>query len=412
VVLPLRAFLGGTFLFAGLQKLADKHFFDATSPSSIQAQLHASARNSPIGGALALFGHVAVLVGLAIAVGEVAVGLAAVVGLWTRAAAVGGALLSLSFLLSVSWHVRPYYYGSDIVFLVAWMPLILVGSGGVLSLDSLLRQRARNDLRLPPSGPVSIEFAAVRRLCGAYDNGSCALRQHRACEPGPCPVLLAGPSLRPDLAANLDRRVFLQRARAAVGLAAGAAGLGVGAAIIGRLVPSDAGQPVALSPRLPGPAVGSATSTTGSADTTTVAPGTTVASSSSHGATATAPRATTPTTASSTRGTAPVATHPPGAAIGAASAVPAGGAAQFTDPATGNPAYVLRSANGQFRAFSAVCTHAGCTVNYSASSQEFVCPCHGAQFDGTNGAVVRGPARSPLPPIAVAEGSDGQLYAR
>jgi Rieske Fe-S protein len=72
---------------------------------------------------------------------------------------------------------------------------------------------------------------------------------------------------------------------------------------------------------------------------------------------------------------------------------------------------VLRNANGTFRAFSAVCTHSGCTVDYSGSRQAFVCPCHGAQFNGATGAVLQGPARSALPAIAVAEGADGQLYA-
>ena len=61
---------------------------------------------------------------------------------------------------------------------------------------------------------------------------------------------------------------------------------------------------------------------------------------------------------------------------------------------------VAQDTNGYF-AFSAICTHQGCTVNPPSSTGKIDCPCHGAQFDG-NGAVLRGPARSPLPHYAVA----------
>lgn len=47
-LLPLRAFLGVTFCFAGLEKLANPRFFDAADPASIQAQLAGAARRSPV----------------------------------------------------------------------------------------------------------------------------------------------------------------------------------------------------------------------------------------------------------------------------------------------------------------------------------------------------------------------------
>jgi len=109
MLLPLRAFLGITFLFAGLQKLADRWFFQASAPSSIQAQLHRAARSSPIGGLVGSAAHHGTAVGVAIAFAEIAVGLGTLLGLWARIAAIGGAVLSLGFLLTVSWHTRPYY---------------------------------------------------------------------------------------------------------------------------------------------------------------------------------------------------------------------------------------------------------------------------------------------------------------
>ena len=86
------------------------------------------------------------------------------------------------------------------------------------------------------------------------------------------------------------------------------------------------------------------------------------------------------------------------------------GAAQFTDPTSHDVGIVIQSSKGSFVAFDATCTHQGCPVDYSKSAKRLVCPCHGAEFDASSGAVLRGPARRPLSKIAVSEGSDGNLY--
>jgi thiosulfate dehydrogenase [quinone] large subunit len=73
-LLLLRAFLGFTFCFAGLQKLANPRFFDAADPASIQSQLAAAARRSPVHALISPLVHVAVPLGILIALGELAVG--------------------------------------------------------------------------------------------------------------------------------------------------------------------------------------------------------------------------------------------------------------------------------------------------------------------------------------------------
>ena len=87
-----------------------------------------------------------------------------------------------------------------------------------------------------------------------------------------------------------------------------------------------------------------------------------------------------------------------GQAIARASEVPPGSAIKFTN--SGNPAVLVHLQSGSFVAYSAVCTHQGCTVAYN--NGELACPCHGSVFNPANGGqVVNGPAQQPLPKIPV-----------
>lgn len=150
-LLPLRVFLGGTFLYAGLSKLLDANYLDPTSPLGVQAQMLHAAATSPIGPLVSFAAEQPTVTGLAIALGEVAVGLGTLLGLFTRIAALGGYLLALSFFLTVSWTTHPYYVGADIVFAAAWTPLLIAGDAGLLSTTTLLRDAIRR--RRPNPAP-------------------------------------------------------------------------------------------------------------------------------------------------------------------------------------------------------------------------------------------------------------------
>lgn len=70
--------------------------------------------------------------------------------------------------------------------------------------------------------------------------------------------------------------------------------------------------------------------------------------------------------------------------------------------ANGAPAILFRTKTGVF-AYSAICTHQGCTVSYTPSSNTLKCPCHGSEFDPFKSAnVVAGPATSKLLSVKVA----------
>jgi Rieske Fe-S protein len=106
----------------------------------------------------------------------------------------------------------------------------------------------------------------------------------------------------------------------------------------------------------------------------------------------------------------PAAAPAPAAAGNAAGPAPAGGGgaapgvlASTTDIPVGG-GVILKDAAlvitqpkaGTFKAFSAICTHQGCTVN-AVEDGTINCPCHGSQFAVTDGSVVNGPAKKPLP---------------
>ena len=325
-LLPLRLFLGVTFVFAGLQKLANPDFFKASSAVSIHAQLVGAAHTSPIGGLLGHLTGAASLMGALIAVAEVAIGVGALLGLLTRVAAIGGMLVSFSLFLAISFHSHPYFTGSDIVFIFAWTPFVLAGAAGAPAVDTWLADR-----------PAS--YAAARDASGegAVSRG------------------------------------------AVIGIVAAGSAVLIGAvAGLGRAFASSTG-----------------TGTTLGTTATTVPPPSTQASPTST-------VAGTPTTT-----TAPL---PKGTAIGSASQVPVGGSASFTDPKSGDPSLVIQRTADEFKAFDAICPHAGCTVAYQASARVIACPCHGSEFDPKTGAVLLGPATSGLTPIKVIKGSNGDLY--
>jgi Rieske Fe-S protein len=82
--------------------------------------------------------------------------------------------------------------------------------------------------------------------------------------------------------------------------------------------------------------------------------------------------------------------------------VPVGGGVIIADPAV----VITQPADGDIKAFSAICTHQGCLVGEVADN-EIICPCHGSRFSATDGTVLQGPAQSPLEaaPVTVENGS-------
>jgi thiosulfate dehydrogenase (quinone) large subunit len=310
---PLRLFLGVTFLYAGLQKLNDPGYLVPGSTTYIGTQLQSFAGRSPIGFLLEwLATSLPVPTGVAVMLGEMAIGVLVLLGIATRWAAIGGALLSAALFLTASWTVQPYFLGSDSIYAVAWITLALVGDQGVLSLQRRLRRRS------------------------------------------PQPV-------------DAQRRTLLLR------IATGSA------AVIWLL---------AILPKA----------------TRTAASGKPAASTS------TSPTPSTEITASASGSASPV---PAGTKVGTMSQLQAAGSLLFQDPQSGDPGVVVDLGDNHVVAFDAICTHAGCTVQYQADQRLLVCPCHGATYDPAQGAqVLRGPAPQPLASIDATLAGDGSIYVK
>ncbi|MDX3353017.1 Rieske (2Fe-2S) protein [Streptomyces sp. ME01-24h] len=101
---------------------------------------------------------------------------------------------------------------------------------------------------------------------------------------------------------------------------------------------------------------------------------------------------------------APAAAAAEGESLVKAADVPVGGGTVITD----KKVVVTQPQAGEFKAFSAVCTHQGCLVN-SVSDGTINCPCHGSKFRITDASVAAGPAQKPLPAEAIVE-KGGEIF--
>ncbi|HET7466519.1 MAG TPA: TQO small subunit DoxD [Candidatus Dormibacteraeota bacterium] len=310
---PLRLFLGLTFVYAALQKVFDPGFLKPGAPTYIGTQLQAYTLHSPIAFLITAFALPAPAVtGVGVIAAELAIGAGTLLGIGTRLAAAGGALINLVFLLTASWSVQPYFLGSDGIYAVAWITLAMVGDQGVLTAGPYLARE--------------LGLTADSRARAAYDPGR--------------------------------RRLLIELGAAAVGVV----------------------WILSVLPRV------------------------------TRGATQ---AVETPSPTETPSASPPAVASPTGTRIGDLATLKSrGGSLSFTDPATGDPGLAVQLADGSVVGFDAVCTHAGCPVDYQPDARLIVCPCHGAEFDpARNAAVVAGPAPTPLTPIKVQVGTDGSVYA-
>jgi thiosulfate dehydrogenase [quinone] large subunit len=137
----LRAFLGLTFVYAGMNKFLDANFLHQSGTDYIGAQLHAVlVGGTPIAPVIRLLAQHPLIVGIGVGLTEIAVGLGTLLGVAMLPAALVGLVINLTLWLSFTWHQHPYFLGSDSIYAVAWAALAF----GVWETD-----RSRNEGVVP-----------------------------------------------------------------------------------------------------------------------------------------------------------------------------------------------------------------------------------------------------------------------
>lgn len=96
--------------------------------------------------------------------------------------------------------------------------------------------------------------------------------------------------------------------------------------------------------------------------------------------------------------------------IEGASAMPPGTALNFTYPAEGDSAILIRASDGSYHAFGQKCTHLSCPVHYAKENDRLECPCHEGAFDARTGDVLYGPPPRPLDRIPL-KIHNGEVFA-
>lgn len=379
IILPLRLFLGITFVYAGIQKITDPQFFNPKAIGYIGKQLARFSVGSPISGLLVRFVSHAPLLGVAIILGEIAIGLGTLFGFLFRPAAFFGLILSLLFFLSASWHTYPYFYGADIVFVFAWLTLLLCGPlhSGYATLDEYLVESLMKRTPVDMQRQVLPLFALVLGINMVSNPDSdisaqstmpqYAVPQNARLAQGNQGRMPQGQQMRVQQQRKQSQaaRTRENRRNFLLGAISGAIG---GITMFGLASYLFRNNQSATTGGTGGGTSGGTTSGTTSGSTTAPAGG----SSSS------------------------------GNVIAQVSAVPTNSAATFTIPSNGDPGVLVHLTNGQFVAYDATCTHAGCPVSYDPGSQLLQCPCHGAAYDpAKNAEVVSPPAPSPLTAVQI-----------
>lgn len=168
----IRLWLGVTWIYAGWDKARDPGFLQTNGATYIGRQLTGYATTSPLGFIFRRMIEHATVVGSFIMVAEFAIGLATLFWVAPTLAAFAGFSQSIGLWVAATWHVKPYFLGSDSAYAVLWLAYLLTLVGrrrrADVSLDrrGAMRVGAIGAVAVAAAGPVHF-FSRTKTVLGS-----------------------------------------------------------------------------------------------------------------------------------------------------------------------------------------------------------------------------------------------------
>jgi thiosulfate dehydrogenase (quinone) large subunit len=154
----IRLWLGVTWIYAGWNKATDPGFLRMTGSTYIGKQLTGYATHSPFGFLFRRLIEHATAIGILVTLLEFAIGLATLLWITPTFAAFAGFAMSIGLWTAATWHVKPYFLGSDTAYAVLWLSYLLTLIGKRRKVDVVLDRRGA--LRVGALGIASV-FATL-----------------------------------------------------------------------------------------------------------------------------------------------------------------------------------------------------------------------------------------------------------
>jgi thiosulfate dehydrogenase [quinone] large subunit len=158
----IRLWLGVTWIYGGWDKAIDPNFLSVSGSTSITRQLEGYAESSPLGFLFQRLIEHANIVGVVVMVSEIIIGLATIFWVAPTFFAFTGFTMSIGLWLASTWHVKPYFLGSDTAYAILWLSYLLALIGSRRKIDVSLDRRGT--LRLGLVGALAIAVSAVGRV--------------------------------------------------------------------------------------------------------------------------------------------------------------------------------------------------------------------------------------------------------
>ena len=157
----IRLWLGVTWIYGGWNKATDPGFLSPTGSTYIGKQLTGYASNSPMGFLFRRMIEHAYLIGVGVTILEFAIGLATIFWIAPTFTALVGFSMSVGLWIAATWHVKPYFLGSDTAYAILWLSYFLTLVGKRRKVDLSLDRRGA--MRVGALGITSVAAMVIGR---------------------------------------------------------------------------------------------------------------------------------------------------------------------------------------------------------------------------------------------------------